>query len=375
MLIIGSLGRNSGKTLLASEVIGNVRGILPPVGLKLTTIREKGGSCPRGGDGCGVCGSLDGTFCLTEETNRESAKDTSRLLAAGAARVFWLRAMKDHLGEGLKECLGLISCETPIVCESNSLRTIVDPGVFIMTKKKEKSRAKASAAEVLDLADRIVLFDGLGFDPGLEELFFDRCEWMLREPATAIILAGGKSSRMGMDKALLSLQGKPMIQRVYEGIRGHFDEVLISARDPGQYAFLGAVVVPDKVPDQGPLMGIASALEASSREKNFVIAGDIPDPDLHLARRMLREVEGYDAVVPVSANGCPEPLFAVYKKTVLPQILKILSSGKRRVRDFFELCRVKKILMDKESPFININTLRDYDDFRKSLGRKNHDIF
>lgn len=368
MLIIGSAGRNTGKTFLAAAIIKKLAKALPLVGLKVTTIREKDGSCPRGGEGCGVCSSLEGDFCVTEETNPDSAKDTSRLLAAGASRVFWLRAMKDHLAEGIRAFLESIPDESPILCESNSARSVVDPGLFLMTKKKDENEYKSSAKEVCDLADRIVSFDGTIFDLNLEDVSFYNGNWALRERAAAIVLAGGKSSRMGEDKSLLPIQGKPMIERLYENLRRNFDQVLISSGEPEKYAFLGAPVIPDKFPEQGPLMGIASAMAASTNETNFFIACDIPDPNLHIIRKMLRESEDCDAVVPVFGKDRAEPLFAVYKKKLLPLIQETLSLGKRRILDFFEYCDVKKLKMDENEVIMNINTIEEYKEYKRGIG-------
>lgn len=364
MLMIGSAGRNTGKTLLATYIIRSLKGAFPVFGLKITAIREKDGSCPRGGQGCGVCSSLKGDFCLTEETNPKSPKDTSRLLAAGAARVFWLRVMRNSLEHGMKKYLETIPAGAAIICESNSARKSMDPGLFIMTKKTGERRNKPSAEEVIDLVDRIAGFDGDDFDLNLENVSFVNSSWALRERAAAIILAGGKSSRMGKDKAHLSIKGKPMIARLFEKLQGNFDRILVSSSEPEKYAFLNVQVVPDKYPDQGPLMGIASAMQASGCERNFVIACDIPEPNLHLVRKMLRKSRNCDAVVPVFKGDKIEPLFAVYKRSLLPLIQETLSLGKRRIRDFFEFCKVKKLEIEDMETLRNINTLKDFEEYK-----------
>jgi molybdopterin-guanine dinucleotide biosynthesis protein A len=275
--------------------------------------------------------------------------------------------MKDHLEEGISKFPGSIPAGSPIVCESNSARLVVDPGLFLMTKRKDENECKTSAREVFDLADRIISFDGSGFDLNMDDVSFCDGHWALRECAAAIILAGGKSSRMGADKSFLPIQGKPMIQRLYENLRGNFDEVLISSSEPDKYAFLGVRVIPDRFPEHGPLMGIASAMEASSNERNFIIACDIPDPNIRLARKMLIESEGCDAVVPVFGNDRMEPLFAVYKKNLLPLIQETLSLGKRRIRDFFEFCNVKNLKMDGSEAIENINTMEDYKEYKNDI--------
>ena len=116
MLMIGSAGANVGKTELACALIRKFSKGRPVIGIKVTTIKAKDGQCPRGGQGCGVCSSLEGDFCITEEIDSDSDKDTARLLAAGANQVFWLRAMKTHLREGLTALLDIIGSDAVLVC-------------------------------------------------------------------------------------------------------------------------------------------------------------------------------------------------------------------------------------------------------------------
>ncbi|MBN1901799.1 NTP transferase domain-containing protein, partial [Candidatus Sumerlaeota bacterium] len=348
ILIIGSAGRNSGKTLLTTAIIRRLGNKFPLVGLKVTTIRERGGACPRGGKGCGVCSSLEGDFQLTEEKNPDLQKDTSRLLAAGASRVFWLRSLRESLESAMKHFLETAPEGCPIVCESNSARTVVDPSLFLMTKRNDEKENKASAKDVLHLADAIIAFEENAFVPSPDDISFINGNWALRERAAAIILAGGKSARMGVDKSLLEIQGKTMIRRLYERLQGNFEEIIISSGEPEKYAIPGVLIVPDQTPDQGPLMGIVSAMERSKHETNFVVACDIPDMDMHIVRKMLRASEDFDAVVPVSGTDKMEPLFAVYKKKTLPLIRETLSRGKRKVRDFFPFCNVKNLKLDEK---------------------------
>ena len=82
MLTIGSAGSNVGKTELVCALLRKFSKKVDIIGIKVTTIKDKDGQCPRGGKGCGVCSSLDGDFHITEETNSESGKDTARILAA-----------------------------------------------------------------------------------------------------------------------------------------------------------------------------------------------------------------------------------------------------------------------------------------------------
>ena len=95
ILMIGAAARNVGKTEFACRLIAQWKGRQPVVGIKVTTVRERDGRCPRGGEGCGACSSLKTPYCITEEQNAEGHKDTCRMLRAGADSVFWLRAFAE----------------------------------------------------------------------------------------------------------------------------------------------------------------------------------------------------------------------------------------------------------------------------------------
>jgi molybdenum cofactor guanylyltransferase len=380
MLMIGSAGANLGKTELACAILrkfGKNGGI---IGVKVTTIKDTNGQCPRGGEGCGVCSSLDGVFCIAEEADSSSGKDTSRLLTCGAGRVFWLRVVREHLAEGVTALLDVIGRDAVCVCESNSLREVVEPGLFFMVTGRDVKTWKDSAHRVGEYADRIVVSNGKGFDIDLDEIEIVGGKWRMRQgwksgckgpgataKATAIILAGGRSSRMGADKSLLSVDGQPIIERICERLAGRFDQILISANEPEKLAFLGLEIVPDRIPGQGPLMGIASALEASSSELNFVVACDIPRMHIALVEEMLAEADrsGADVVVPTTGSEAYEPLFAVYRKSALEAINKVLASGGRRISDIFALCRVKYVRLTDTEWLRNLNTPAEYEEFRK----------
>ena len=366
MLMIGSAGRNVGKTEFACSVIREFCSGRDMVGLKVTTVSQKDGTCPRGGKGCGVCSSLEGEYSITEETGEEAGKDTSRLLAAGADRVYWLRVMRTDLLEGLMAVLDIVGRETVIVCESNSLRTVVVPGLFVMMKDKASDQVKASAEKVKHLTDRVILFDGAPFDLGDFELTVGG--WALRENATAIVLAGGESNRVKQDKSLLHVKGCPMIQHICRQLMGNFAEVLVSANDREKYAFLGLKVVPDRIRGMGPLMGVASALEASVSDLNLVVACDMPEIDIVLARRMLGEAVNVDCVVPRSDGGFLDPLFAVYRRGVLPEMDELLSKGERRMRSLFDRCSVRYLDLPAGNSLRNINTMDEYNAYISEAG-------
>jgi len=212
-----------------------------------------------------------------------------------------------------------------------------------------------------------VVSDGSSFDLDIDRIRLENGKWILRAQATAIVMAGGNSLRMGTDKGMLPIEGRPMIEVICEQLGSRLEQVLISADDVDKFAFLGFEIVPDKAPGHGPLMGIASALQASANELNFVVACDIPRIDRGFIRRMLAEATDSEAdiVVPVTGDGKYEPLFAIYRKSAIDAINKVLSAGSRKITDVFALCNVSYVELGDAEWLINLNTMDEYEEFRK----------
>jgi molybdopterin-guanine dinucleotide biosynthesis protein A len=367
MLMIGSAQRKIGKTELACRLIGRYGAEREVIGVKVTTIHDPGAECPHGLEGCGACTNFTGDYCITEETvSGPPGKDTVRMLEAGAARVLWLRIPRDRLAEGVTALLDRIDPGAVVVCESNSMRTAVEPALFLMVESATSDEYKPAAREMRGLADRIVRFDGARFDADLNDITIVDGTWALKEDAAAIIVAGGASTRMGGDKGLLPIDGRPMIEYMRNKLRPHFKELLISANDPQRYAFLGLRVVKDGIPARVPLAGIASTVEASAHDVNAAVACDMPGVDVALIRRMLRECGGYDGVVPVMGDSSLEPLCAVYRKSIVSALNEARARGAGSIKDVFKYCRIKYIHVEDVSSFRNINTVEDYEKYIKA---------
>jgi len=238
-----------------------------------------------------------------------------------------------------------------------------------MARNNNLKTWKSSAQDVQKYADSIVSSDGKSFDFGLDRIKLIDNRWIIQNKATAIIMAGGLSSRMGTDKSMLPIKDQSMIEGICARLSRCFNQILISANEPDKYAFLGFEVVPDKIQGQGPLMGIASALEASANEFNFVIACDIPNINLACINRMLSEASESqaDIVVPTTGEGKHEPLFAIYRKSALKAIDQALLLGKRKISDVFTLCTVKYFELEDANWLINLNTIAEYKEFHKKL--------
>ncbi|EXG88286.1 hypothetical protein K413DRAFT_5203 [Clostridium sp. ASBs410] len=162
MVLIGATGRNSGKTTLALQIIHAFKDILPVVAFKLITIRNQGDICPRGGQGCGICQGLKGSFDITLETGT-GTKDTMLLKKAGANQVYLIRAYKENLREALEEALKLVPKDSLILCESNSVRLVAEPALFVMIQSTSSS-IKPTAEAVMEYADVILPQDEVCFE-------------------------------------------------------------------------------------------------------------------------------------------------------------------------------------------------------------------
>ncbi len=163
MILIGATGRNSGKTTLALQIIHAFKDVLPVVAFKLITIRDHGDICPRGGKGCGICQGLKGSFDITPETGT-GTKDTMLLKKAGANQVYLIRAYKENLREALEEALKLVPKNALVLCESNSVRLVAEPALFVMIQSSTSSSIKPTAEAVMDYADVILPQDEVRFE-------------------------------------------------------------------------------------------------------------------------------------------------------------------------------------------------------------------
>lgn len=154
---------------------------------------------------------------------------------------------------------------------------------------------------------------------------------MLREDVCAVILAGGKSSRMGFNKALLQVEGTPLIRILIDRILPITKRILISSNDAADYGFLNFPVIPDRYPDYGPLAGLHAAMLEHIAPLYLVLACDLPNLQTQVMRNLLAFAEGFDAAIPRSGNGMAHPLCAVYRRTCLPTIEIALQQGEKKV--------------------------------------------
>jgi hypothetical protein len=153
LILIGSSGRNSGKTHLAVKLISRYaeRGVYA---LKVTGVEALGLSCARGGEGCGAC-RLEQDYVIRREADAAAPKDTSLMLAAGAREVWWLRSLRDVMETAYRDFSARIPAGALVIAESNSLRHFVQPALFVMLTDPaapcKKSAAEVAAYAVFDV--------------------------------------------------------------------------------------------------------------------------------------------------------------------------------------------------------------------------------
>ena len=158
---------------------------------------------------------------------------------------------------------------------------------------------------------------------------------------SAAIMAGGKSTRMGQDKAWIELDGEPLIARVAAVLREVADEVIVVANDP-RYDSLGLRVVRDRYPNGGALGGIATGVSAATHDAVLVAACDMPFLSADVWRVLLAHAAEGDVVIP-RIGGEYETLHAIYTKACVPHMVRSLAENQLRVISFFEKVRVHAI--------------------------------
>jgi molybdopterin-guanine dinucleotide biosynthesis protein A len=183
---------------------------------------------------------------------------------------------------------------------------------------------------------------------------------------TGVVLAGGKSRRMGgSPKALLEFGGRPLIQHIVETLGSVCPDCLIVTNSPQLYAFLDRPMVGDVFPEGGALGGIYSGLAAAPGQAALSVACDMPFLSPELLAYLAGRAPEADVVIPDVA-GELQPLHAVYGKACLPAMERRLVQGRLKITGFFDEVRVLRIateeiarLADPALVFANLNTPDD----------------
>ena len=181
---------------------------------------------------------------------------------------------------------------------------------------------------------------------------------------TCAILAGGKSTRMGQDKATVKIGDKPLIRIVYEKAKEVFDDVMIISKLHNTIESIDAPVLGDVVPFGNSMTGIASALIYSKTPYTFVVACDMPFLSTEAFKYMINETTGEDVIIPKTNLGF-EPLHAIYNRSCIAHFLRLIGQNRLKVAGVLPFVSVKELkeqpcfLRNGSSVFTNINAMKD----------------
>ena len=180
---------------------------------------------------------------------------------------------------------------------------------------------------------------------------------------SGFILAGGKSRRMGTDKALLAFQGKPLLEHMIKLVEPFCDNIAISGQN-FDYSTFGTKMIPDLYADCGPIAGVFSALKYSVSDWNLLVSVDVPFVNEELFLFLISNIGDYDCIIPKNISGV-EPLIGLYHGRILPVIEELIKSGDYRLTNLLSKLNTRYLDCNdliKKYPrlFMNINRLEDY---------------
>jgi len=174
---------------------------------------------------------------------------------------------------------------------------------------------------------------------------------------TAIVLAGGKSSRMGADKGFIDLNGSSFMERILKTVEPCTQHKIIVSSNP-KYDVFNAIRVSDIIPNAGPLAGLFSGLFYSESDVNLVLSCDVPLINIAVLNTLIDNYDPENDVTQVQSQGKSMPLIALYKKQCMHPCLEFLKKGERRLTEVVRQLKTKTIVLDSSlDPMVrNINT-------------------
>lgn len=194
----------------------------------------------------------------------------------------------------------------------------------------------------------------------------------MKQVGTAIILAGGKSSRMGFDKQFLKIENRRLMNSIINQLKEEFDEIIIVTNKPENYLGLSHKIAVDEIKDKGPLGGIHAGLKIASSQYALVMACDMPNVNMAYIRYMMENL---------GQHGCTtkfgewiEPFCSFYSKDMVEDIEKYLQSNRRSIHQLLQTLDFNYIEEEdarRFSPdwemFLNLNTKKDLEIYLQSL--------
>jgi len=196
---------------------------------------------------------------------------------------------------------------------------------------------------------------------------------------TSIVLAGGKSSRLGRDKALEKIGGEYLIERVIGSLSQLGDDIIVVTAAPNQLSKLNVEKVLDTYPRTGAKVGLCTGLNASLSFYSLVVACDMPFLNINLLRHLLDSASGFDAVIPKIGDKI-EPLHAVYSKNCIPILEEQIGKDRLKISDLFSEINVRYVEageIEKYDPLhlslYNINSEGDLKRAKAIIKKDSHD--
>lgn len=200
-----------------------------------------------------------------------------------------------------------------------------------------------------------------------------------KDELTGIILAGGKSSRMGKDKGLCKFNGRTLVSYAIETLKPLCGNLMISANHfPEKYKEFGIPVISDEIKNIGPMGGIHSCLKQSTTQHNLILSCDTPFVGTVLLKHLLGQVKNEQVVAPTHHTFLIEPLSSYYATNVLSEIEQAVNNNDYKLINLFKNIRFKSVLIDNffsfnsDYSFLNINRPEDLESAEKVI-TKNHE--
>jgi molybdopterin-guanine dinucleotide biosynthesis protein A len=198
----------------------------------------------------------------------------------------------------------------------------------------------------------------------------------MASPISVAILAGGQSTRMGVNKAFVEIDGQPLIERLLARVDGLGNEALLITNDPASYRHLGLPMHADVIPGKSNLGGLYTALTRARHEHVLALACDMPFLNRDLLAYLISLREQYDVVIPLNREGYPQSMHAVYGKACLAPIRQRVEADRLKVIGFFPDVRVREVgddELDRFDPerlsFFNVNTPQDLAEAQRLVAR------
>lgn len=176
---------------------------------------------------------------------------------------------------------------------------------------------------------------------------------------TGIILAGGRSTRMGEDKGLVTIAGKPLFEHIAERLEPMVSEILINSNQNQHSYGQHFEVIPDLTPDySGPLAGMLAGLKAMNTQWGLFVPCDVPAFPANLAQVFWQFKDGQEGLYARDLHR-EHPTLCLLNKSLIPALEKYLASGERKVMFLFNQINAMPITFHEKNAFVNLNTPED----------------